>query len=100
MSLRTTSPAGTTLGVAPVMPGSLLLGSALDLRRDMLGFCERASQRYGDAVRFRAPPRAHVELLVLFHPDAAHRVLAGWPANTARRMSSTASCGARLAMGC
>ena len=82
MSLPTTAPAGTTLGVAPVMPGSLLLGSALDLRRDMLGLCERAFQRYGDAVRFRAgPPKARVELLVLFHPDAAHRVLAGWPAN-------------------
>ena len=82
MSLPSTAPAGAALGVAPVMPGSLLLGSALDLRRDMLGVCERAFQRYGDAVRFRAgPPGARVELLVLFHPDAAHRVLAGWPAN-------------------
>ena len=62
MSLQTAAPAGTTLGVAPVVPGSFLLGSALDLRRDMLGLCERAFQRYGDVVRFRfGPPGARME---------------------------------------
>jgi len=67
---------------APVVPGSFLLGSALDLRRDMLAACEREFQRYGDAVRFRAgPPGARLDLHMLFHPDAAHRVLAGWSAN-------------------
>jgi cytochrome P450 len=82
MDLRTAAPADATLGLAPLVPGSLVLGSALDLRRDMLGLCEQAFQRYGDAVRFRVgPPGARVELLLLFHPDAAHRVLAGWPAN-------------------
>jgi len=82
MRLQTAAPAGTTIGVAPVVPGSFLLGSALDLRRDMLGLCERAFQRYGDAVRFRfGPPGARMEMHMLFHPDAAHRVLAGWPAN-------------------
>src|SRR5262249_38171941 len=82
MRLQTAAPAGTTLGVAPLVPGSFLLGSALDLRRDMLGLCERAFQRYGDVVRFRfGPPGARLEMHVLFHPDAAHRVLAGRPAN-------------------
>ena len=82
MSLPTTARPGTTLAAPPVVPGSFLLGSALDLRRDMLAACEREFQRYGDAVRFRAgPPGARLDLYMLFHPDAAHRVLAGWSAN-------------------
>ena len=82
MSLPTTAPVGPTLAAPPVVPGSFLLGSALDLRRDMLAACERAFHRYGDAVRFRAgPPGARLDLYMLFHPDAAHRVLAGWSAN-------------------
>ncbi len=82
MSLPTTARPGTTLVAPPVVPGSFLLGSALDLRRDMLAACEREFQRYGDAVRFRAgPPGARLDLHMLFHPDAAHRVLAGWSAN-------------------
>lgn len=82
MSLPTTARPGTTLAAPPVVPGSFLLGSALDLRRDMLAACEREFQRYGDAVRFRAgPPGARLDLHMLFHPDAAHRVLAGWSAN-------------------
>src|SRR3954464_13929302 len=68
--------------LAPLVPGSVLLGSAMELRRDMLTAYERAFQRYGDAVRFRAgPPGARLELHLLFHPDAAHRVLAGASAN-------------------
>jgi cytochrome P450 len=68
--------------LAPVASGSFVLGSAMELRRDMLGAYERAFQRYGDVVRFRAgPPGARIELHVLCHPDAAHRVLAGAPAN-------------------
>src|SRR5215471_6900908 len=82
MRSQTAAPAGTASAVVPVVPGSFLLGSALDLRRDMLGLCERAFQRYGDAVRFRfGPPGGRMELYLLFHPDAAHRVLAGWPVN-------------------
>jgi len=81
MSRPPTARPGPTLA-APVVPGSFLLGSALDLRRDMLAACEREFQRYGDAVRFRAgPPGARLDLHMLFHPDAAHRVLAGWSAN-------------------
>ena len=68
--------------LAPVVPGSFLLGSAVELRRDMLTTYERAFQRYGDVVRFRAgPPGARLELHLLCHPDAAHRVLAGASAN-------------------
>jgi hypothetical protein len=67
---------------APVAPGSFLLGSTMELRRDMLGAYERAFGRYGDVVRFRAgPPGARIELHVLCHPDAAHRVLAAASAN-------------------
>lgn len=81
-SVHTAARVGPRLRVAPLVPGSFLLGSARDLRRDMLGACERAFRRYGDLVRFRAgPPGARVELHMLFHPDAAHRVLAGWSAN-------------------
>ena len=74
--------AGTTSRAAPVVPGSFLLGSALDLRRDMLGACERAFQRYGDVARFQVgPPGMRLELYLLFHPDAAHHLLFGSAAN-------------------
>jgi cytochrome P450 len=54
------------------------VGNALQLRADMLGTCERAFRAYGDVVRFRlGPPRLGREMTVLFHPDAAQRVLAG-----------------------
>jgi len=68
--------------LAPVVPGSFLLGSAAELRRDMLGTYERAFERYGDVVRFRAgPPGARLELHLVSHPDGAHRVLAGAATN-------------------
>ncbi len=64
-------------GLPPVVPGSFLTGSALDLRRDLLGACERARAEFGDAVRFRVgPPGVGQDLHVFFHPDAARRVLA------------------------
>jgi cytochrome P450 len=66
----------------PLVPGSLLLGSALDLRADMLATCERACRDHGDVVRFALGPRGlGRELFVAFHPDAAQRVLAGNAAN-------------------
>ena len=37
-------------GLPPVLAGSALLGSALDLRRDMLGECERAFRELGDGL--------------------------------------------------
>jgi cytochrome P450 len=68
--------------LAPVVPGSRLLGSALDLRRDMLEAYERAFHGHGDVARFLiGPPGLRLELYLLFHPDAAHRVLAGAPGN-------------------
>jgi cytochrome P450 len=67
---------------APVVPGSFLLGSALDLRGDMLGASERAFRTHGDVVRFTfGPPGLRRELCAVFHPDGAHRVLAGNAAN-------------------
>jgi cytochrome P450 len=80
--MTSTGTAAATRRLAPLVPGSFLLGSAVELRRDMLTTYERAFQRYGDVVRFRAgPPGARIELHLLFHPDAAHRVLAGASAN-------------------
>jgi cytochrome P450 len=77
-----TSTTAVEAGLAPVAPGSFLLGSARELRRDMLAAYERAFERYGDVVRFRAgPPGARLELHLLCHPDGAHRVLAGAAAN-------------------
>ena len=66
----------------PLLPGSLLFGSALDMRADMLGVCERAFRDHGDVVRFRlGPPALGREMTFVFHPDGAHRVLAGNAAN-------------------
>jgi cytochrome P450 len=81
-SAPTTGRTGPAAVLPPIVPGSFLLGSALDLRRDMLGAFERAFVRHGDVVRFLAgPPGLRLGLYVLFHPDAAHRVLAGFSAN-------------------
>jgi cytochrome P450 len=74
----TTRAAATASRLPPVVPGSFLLGSALDLRRDMLSAYERAFHRYGDVARFLVgPPGRRLELYLLFHPDAAQHVLAG-----------------------
>jgi cytochrome P450 len=77
MATALTTPSMTST-TAPVVRGSFLLGSALDLRRDLLGACERAFHEYGDVVVFRVgPPGLRREICLVFHPDAAHRVLAG-----------------------
>jgi cytochrome P450 len=69
-------------GKPPLVSGSFLLGSALEMRTDMLGACERAFRDHGDVVRFRlGPPGLNRELYFIFHPDGAHRVLAGNAAN-------------------
>jgi cytochrome P450 len=66
----------------PLARGSLLLGSALDLRADMLGTCERVFRDHGDVARVRlGPPGVGRELTFLFHPDGAHHVLAGHAGN-------------------
>ena len=88
--------------LAPLVPGSFLLGSAMELRRDMLATYERAFQRYGDVVRFRAgPPGARLELHLLFPSGRARTGC--WPApprTTARTTSSTPRSAARSATGC
>jgi cytochrome P450 len=66
----------------PLVPGSFLLGSAVEMRRDVIGLCERSFARYGDVVRFAVgPPGVRFGLYLLFHPDAAHRVFAAGAAN-------------------
>jgi cytochrome P450 len=70
------------VAVAPKVPGAPVLGSALELRRDLLGASERAARRYGDVVRFVAgPPGLRIELYLLAHPDGARQVLASGMAN-------------------
>jgi cytochrome P450 len=69
----------TRLATVPPAPrGAPVLGSALDLRRDVLGTYERARRAYGDVVRFViGPPGVGATMYALFHPDAVRRVLAG-----------------------
>src|ERR671922_2905449 len=63
--------------VAPGPRGAPVVGSALELRRDVLGTYERARRSYGDVVRFViGPPGLRSALYVVFHPDAVRRVLA------------------------
>jgi cytochrome P450 len=65
--------------VAPGPKGSPLLGSALDLKNDLLGTVHRAMLEYGDIVRFTVgPPRRFQEQAFgVFHPDYIQHVLAG-----------------------
>ncbi len=66
----------------PLVPGSPLAGSALDLRADMLGTCERTRRDHGDVVRMRIGPRGvGREMTFVYHPDGAHHILAGNHAN-------------------
>jgi hypothetical protein len=68
--------------MAPVARGSFLLGSTSAMRRDLLAALERGFRDHGDVARFQVgPPGLRRELCVLFHPDAAQRVLAGASAN-------------------
>jgi cytochrome P450 len=63
--------------VAPGPRGRLLVGSALDLKRDFLGTFLRAMLEYGDVVRFViGPPGLRRVAHGLFHPDAVQLVLA------------------------
>jgi cytochrome P450 len=63
--------------VAPGPRGAPVVGSALELQRDILGTYERARRSYGDVVRFViGPPGLRSALYVVFHPDAVRRVLA------------------------
>src|SRR5437763_1105647 len=58
--------------------GMPLLGTAIHLKRDLLGTFHRALCVHGDVVRFVAgPPGLRTELYVFFHPDGVQHVLAG-----------------------
>lgn len=64
--------------VAPGPKGAPLLGSALDLKRDFLGFVVNAMLEHGDFVRVTAgPPPVRAVVHFAFHPDAVQQVLAG-----------------------
>ena len=64
-------------GTPPTRKGIPLIGSALELRRDLLGALERAMREDGDVVRFVAgPPGLRLVCYGVFHPDAVQQVLA------------------------
>jgi cytochrome P450 len=65
------------MSLPPGPSGAPVIGSALDLQRDLLGTLQRAQREHGDVVRFVAgPPGLRSALYALFHPDAVRRVLA------------------------
>ncbi len=68
---------GASDGV-PVVAGSLLLGAARHLRRDLLGTFEQAMHEYGGRpVRFRVgPPKVGFLAEAIFDPEAARQILA------------------------
>ncbi len=77
MGARSVATDGATAGVVPVprLPGSPVLGAALDLRRDPLGTLRRA-ERTGPVVRIDAgPPGWRHVLYGVFHPDGVEQVL-------------------------
>lgn len=62
----------------PGPPGIPLLGSALDLRRDLLATFEEAHRRYGDVVRISAgPPGLRIVMYAVFSPEGVRQVLTG-----------------------
>lgn len=57
--------------------GSLLLGSARELRKDPFGAYGRAMKAHGETARFRVgPPRFGFEFDAVFRPEGARQVLA------------------------
>jgi cytochrome P450 len=64
LKLRTDLPPGPK--------GRFLLGSILELRRDLLGFLTQCAREYGDVAYFRF---LHMPVYVLSHPDDIERVL-------------------------
>ncbi|MDQ4007997.1 MAG: cytochrome P450 [Actinomycetota bacterium] len=65
--------------------GSLLLGSALQLRRDLLATLLRDQETYGDLVAYQLGPAGPLreQLVLAHHPDDVHQVMA----NTERTVS-------------
>ncbi|MGH2690025.1 MAG: cytochrome P450 [Actinomycetota bacterium] len=69
---RDAAPAGW-----PTPRGLPLLGSTLDLTRDLLGTFHRSMLEHGDAVRFVVgPPGMRTNVYAFFHPDGVQHVLA------------------------
>ena len=57
---------------APVHPGSRLLGNAIALRRDPLGFVSQMQAEYGDLVTAPVgPPRLRLDLNLVMSPAGA-----------------------------
>src|SRR5882724_8585670 len=64
--------------VAPGPKGLPLIGSAIPLLRDILGFMHRGMLEYGDVVHMTAgPPPVRFHGYGIFHPDGVQHVLAG-----------------------
>ncbi len=67
---------------APGPKGAPFLGSALDLKNDLLGTTHRAMLEFGDVVRFTVGAgRFQEEAFGVFHPDHIQHVLAGNSSN-------------------
>ncbi|HEX2054803.1 MAG TPA: cytochrome P450 [Actinomycetota bacterium] len=64
---------------APGPPGLPVVGSALDLLRDILGTTLNGQRRYGDVVRYVAGPPGPLRVIAygITHPDGVQQVLAG-----------------------
>src|SRR5438128_1092888 len=64
--------------VPPGPKGLPLIGSAIDLLRDILSFMHRGMLEYGDVVHVTAgPPPVRVHAYGIYHPDGVQHVLAG-----------------------
>ncbi|MCK6210420.1 cytochrome P450 [Georgenia sp. EYE_87] len=61
-----------TVADLPGPAASPLVGNALQLRRDRLGFLTRCAREHGDAAAFRIGGTA---VVLLSHPDAVHELL-------------------------
>jgi cytochrome P450 len=76
--VASTSAAQTAASTVPGPRGNPFLGSAMALRRDLLGSLLRDRETYGDLVRYRLGPvgplRQH--MVVAHHPDDVQNVLA------------------------
>ncbi|HLI57765.1 MAG TPA: cytochrome P450, partial [Actinomycetota bacterium] len=63
---------------APGPRGLPVVGSAIAMKRDLLGFMHRGMLEYGDVVRaVVGPPPIRVSAYGVFHPDGVQQVLAG-----------------------
>jgi len=80
----------------PGPKGRFLLGSAIEIGRDWLGFYQRCAEEYGDVVCVRL---AHVPVYLIVHPRDIETVLVTNAANFTKsatiapwRASSAADC--------